>query len=346
MDAIEIGGRRVGAESPVFIAVETGVTCNGRLDTALGVIDAAAEAGADAVKFMIMNADEFMSDKSVVYEYDWAGGRGSENMYEMFKGLEFSPKEWVEIRDYCRSRGLIFYATLDFVAGVDFAEELGVAAYKLSSWDSAHLPLIRRMAQTAKPIQVDTGPISIGEIDRLLRFIRAEGGSDVILVHCSHATEDSGINLRTIPYLREVMQVPVGYSADSRDFVPDLQAVALGASLLEKRVTLDKSYHGHHHNKALEPAEFTEWVAMIRRAESMLGRDAVVPSAEDLRQREMYFVSLVAEGDIPAGTTITEDMLRCKRPGTGIAPEHMGMIVGRTAKQDIRHNQVLSWADV
>ncbi len=346
MEAIEIAGRRIGPDAPVFIAVETGVTCNGKLETALGVIDAAAEAGADAVKFMIINADAFMSDKSVTYEYEWAGGKGAENMYEMFKGLEFTPEEWMRIRDHCHARDLIFYATVDFVSGVDFAEELGVAAYKLSSWDSGNLPLIRRMAQTGKPIQVDTGPIGLGEIDNLLRFVAAEGTSEVVLVHCSHATSDDGINLRTIPFLRDVMQVPVGYSADSRDFVPDLQAVALGAVLLEKRVTLDRGYHGHHHIKALEPKEFAEWVAMIRRAESMLGREAVVPSAEDLRQRDLYFVSIVAEGDIPAGTQITEAMLRCKRPGTGIAPEHMPKFIGRTAQRDIKHNQLLAWSDV
>jgi N,N'-diacetyllegionaminate synthase len=343
---LEIAGRRIGAGEPVFIAVETGVTCNGSLETALGVVDAAADAGADAVKFMIIGADEFMSDRSVTYDYEWAGGRHSENMYAMFKSLEFSRVDWKRIRQHCQDRGVIFYATVDYGAGVDLGEELGAGAYKLSSWDSANLPLIKRIAHTGKPIQVDTGPITLGEIDKLLRFIREHGDSDVLLVHCSHALTDDGINLRSIPYLRDVFGLPVGYSADSRDATPDLLAVALGACLLEKRLTLDKSYKGHHHIKALEPDEFKDWVATIRRAESMLGRDAVVPSAEDLRQRREYFVSLVAEGDIPAGTVIREEMLRCKRPGTGIAPEYAPMIIGRPTRHDLAHNQQIRWADV
>jgi len=346
MKTIELEGRRLGAGERIFIAVETGVTCNGDVQTALGVIDAAAAAGADAVKFMIIGADHFMSDRSVAYEYEWAGGKRSENMYTMFKSLEFSQGEWVRIRDHCRARGLVFYATVDYLPGVDLAEELGVPAYKLSSWDSANLPLIKKMVHTGKPIQVDTGPTALADLDKLLGFVRAEGGSDVVLVHCSHALNDSGQNLRTIPYLREVFDVPVGYSADSRDQVPDLLAVALGACFLEKRVTLDRGYEGHHHIKALEPDEFRDWVKLVRRAETLLGRDGVFPSEEDLRQKAQYFVSLVAEGDIARGTVIREDMLRCKRPGTGIAPEYAPMIIGRKAHRDIGHNQLIAWGDV
>ncbi|MCB9865196.1 MAG: N-acetylneuraminate synthase family protein [Phycisphaerales bacterium] len=346
MQTITIGDRRIGPDEPIFIAVETGVTCNGDVDTALRVIDAAARAGADAVKFMIIGADHFMSDRNVTYEYEWAGGQNAENMYEMFKGLEFTRDQWERIRDHCHERGLVFYATVDYLPGVDLAEELGVPAYKLSSWDTANLPLIKKMAHTGKPLQVDTGPTTLADIDKLLTFVQAHGDSDVVLVHCSHAKTDCGQNLRSIPHLNAVFGVPVGYSADSRDEVPDLLAVALGARLLEKRVTLDKAYKGHHHIKALEPDEFAAWVATVRRAEALLGRDGVFPSAEDLRQKEMYFVSLVAEGDIPAGTVIREEMVRCKRPGTGIAPEYAPLVIGRTAQRDIAHNQLMAWNDI
>jgi len=344
--SIEIAGRRIGEGKPIFLSVETGVTCNGNLETAFGVIDAAADAGADAVKFMIIGADHFMSDRNVTYNYEWAGGKHSENMYAMFKELEFSHNEWERIRDRCRERGLIFYATVDYVDGVDLAEELEVPAYKLSSWDAGNLPLIKRMVHTGKPLQIDTGPTTLAELDQLVRFIREHGDSDVMLMHCSHSLTDDGINLRSIPYLQEVLGVPVGYSADSRDITPDLAAVGLGANQLEKRVTLDGSHKGHHHIKALEPNEFKDWVATIRRAESMIGKPGVYPSAEDLRQKEAYFVSLVAEGDIAVGTVIREEMIRCKRPGTGIAPEFAPMVIGRAAKRDLRHNELLSWNDV
>jgi sialic acid synthase SpsE len=338
-----LGDRAVGPGHPAFVVVETGTTCNGDLDTAIALIDAAKAGGADGVKFQLIGPEFFMSDTSVTYEYEWAGGKRSENMFDMFKGLKFEPSEWREIRDHCVASGLVFYATVDYIPGVELAESLDVAAYKLSSWDLGNLPLIREMARTGKPIQLDLGPARLGEIEKAIDAVVAEGNDQIVLIHCSHSTTDDGINVRSVPYLEKTFDLPAGYSCDSRDHVPDLAAVALGARLLEKRVTLDRSFEGHHHLKALEPAEFGEWVEMVRHCERVLGVDAVRPSPEDLRQKELYFVSVTADEDIPAGETITIDKLACKRPGTGIAPEFVELLVGRTAKRDIRRNELLSW---
>jgi N,N'-diacetyllegionaminate synthase len=346
MRSTAFAGRTVGDGAPVFVVVETGTTCNGDLETAHRIIDAAAEAGADAIKFMLIDPDYFMSDKSVTYKYRWAGGERSENMYEMFKKLTFTPAQWRLIRDRCQQRNLIFYLTVDYVPGVDLAEDLDVAGYKLSSWDGGNFPLARRMAQTRKPIQIDTGPVALGELDQLLGVIREQGNQDMVLVHCTHASTPDEMNLRTIPYLKGVFGLPVGFSADSRDPVPDLLSVALGANLLEKRVTLDHAHPAHHHMHALEPQEFREYVATIRRAEAALGRYHLRPSAEDLRQRQLYFVSIAADTDIPAGATITREMLVCKRPGTGLPPAQLDLLVGRTARRAIKQNQLLAWNDV
>jgi N,N'-diacetyllegionaminate synthase len=343
---VEIGGRRVGPGEPAFIVVETGTTCNGDIDTALRMVDAAKDGGADAIKFQMIGADHFMSDRSVTYDYEWADGKASENMYEMFKGLEFSREDWARIRDYCAERDIVFYSSIDFIEGVDLGEELGMAAFKLSSWDAGNIPLIRRMARTGKPVQVDLGPTTLSDIETIVDVVRSEGNDQLVLVHCSHSLDDAGINVRTVPYLESVFGVPVGYSCDSRDSVPDIASVALGARLLEKRITLDRSYPGHHHVKALEPVEFAEWVQAVRRAETVLGDYAVNPSPEDLRQRELYFVSIVAEEQIPAGTRITREMLACKRPGTGIPPEYLDVIVGRTARRDLKPDELLSWEAV
>lgn len=343
MHHVDIANRRLGPNEPVFIVVETGTTANGDVATALRMVDAAKDAGADAIKFQIIGADHFMSDRTVSYNYEWAGGKATENMYEMFKSLEFSLEEWMQIRDHCAQRDLIFYASVDYAEGVDMGVELGLAAFKLSSWDAGNLPLIRHMARTGKPVQVDLGPTRLSDIEKVVETIRGEGNDQIVLVHCSHSTDDAGINVRSVPYLEQVFGVPAGYSCDSRDVVPDIAAVALGARLLEKRLTLDKTYPGHHHVKAVEPAEFKEWVETIRRAEAVLGELAVRPSPEDLRQKSLYFVSVVADTDIPAGSTIDHGMLACKRPGTGIAPELIDVLVGRVAQRDIRRNELLSW---
>ena len=343
MNKIQIAGRSIGPGEPLFIVVETGTTCNGDLQTALGMVDAAKDAGADAIKFMIIGPDDFMSDTSVTYEYEWAGGKKSENMYEMFKKLTFTREDWKRIRDYCHKRNLIFYATVDFLRGVDLAEQLEVPAYKLSSWDTANLPLIRRMAATGKPVLVDTGPTTIIDLEELLEAMREKGNDQVIFIHCSHALNDEGINVRSLPYMRQVFGMPVGYSADSRDFVPDIMAVSLGANVIEKRLSLDRKFPGHHHVKAVEPHELKDWIAMMRRTEALLGDECIKPSPEDLRQRKLYFVSVVAEIDIPRGTCITREMLACKRPGHGIAPKHLNLLVGRRAQRDIKRNELLAW---
>ncbi|GJM26160.1 MAG: N-acetylneuraminate synthase [Phycisphaerae bacterium] len=343
---VQIAGKIIGDGHPVFISVEVGTTCNGDLDASLKMIDAAASAGAEAIKFMIIGPEYFMSDRSVVYEYECASGKRHENMFEMFSGLTFTTKEWQAIAARCKERNVIFGATIDYLPGVNLAVELGAEFLKLSSWDTANVPLIRRMAQVGLPLQIDTGPTTAGDIDKMLGWIRAEELQDIVLVHCSHAKEASGVNVKSVPYMKDVFTCPVGYSADDRDQVPDLAAVSLGANLIEKRLTLDRTHEGHHHIKALEPDEFAEWVRTIRRCESLLGSSAIKPSAEDLRQKEMYFVSVVANTNIAAGTTINEKMLACKRPGSGIAPEMLPQIVGRTAKRDIAENELLTWSDV
>ena len=343
MRSIELGGRAIGPGHPIFITVEAGTTSNGNLDTAFRMIDAAKEAGADAIKFMFIEPDSFMSDRSVSYEYEWAGGRVTENMYEMFKGLQFTRDEWRQVRDRCKEVGILFYATVDYLEGIDLGEELGVPAYKLSSWDARHFPLAQKMGSTGKPVQVDCGPTTVAELEMLLATLERAGTRDVILVHCSHAKDDAGANVRSVPYLQQVFGLPSGYSADSRDFVPDIASVALGTHLIEKRLTLDKNTRGHHHIKALEPSEFKEWVTMIRRAEAMLGEFAVIPSPEDLRQKELYFVSLVADRRIPAGSAIEPAMITCKRPGTGLSPALLDVVVGRKARRDIEANELITW---
>ncbi len=343
MKKIQIADQWIGEEESVFIVVEVGTTSNGDVETAFRLIDAAKYAGANAIKFMIINADYFMSNKSVTYEYEYQGGKRNENMYEMFKNLEFTKEEWLQIRDYCKEKEITFFATVDYIPGIDLAEELHVAAYKSSSWDACNFPLLEKMAHTQKPVVVDLGPTKLCDIDILIDKIRMTGNDQIALLHCSHAKEDHEINIRSIPFLQDVFQIPVGYSADSRDFVPDISAVALGTHMLEKRLTLNKNFEGHHHIKALEPEEFKEYVNMIRYAERIRGKYTVKPSTEDLRQKKLYYVSITANEDIPAGTIIQKEMVCCKRPGTGISPEMMDTIVGRTAQRDIHRDELLDW---
>jgi len=340
---VAIGKRHIGPSHPIFIAVEAGSTCNGDLKTALGMATAAKECGADAIKWQMIGPDDLMADETVQYTYDWAGGTKSENMYEMFKALTFTPAQWQEVVAHCDRIKLPWYTSVDYIAGVDLAEQLGCPMYKLSAWDCRNFPLIKRMAETGKPIQIDLGPHVEGEIVTMLNHIPHR---DVVLVHATHAKVDAEFNMLAIPYLRDKFKLPVGWSAESRERTPDFLAVGLGACLIEKRISMKTTYAGHHHSKSLEPHEFEAWVDMIRMAERMMGSYDVRPSLEDLRQKSMWFTSIVVTEDILEGASIEAHMLCAKRPGHGISPLYMDRFIGKRASRLIECDEVLTWQDV
>lgn len=342
--SVSIAGRSIVQDGPVFLVAETGTTSNGDMPTTLRLIDAVADAGMDAIKFQMINPEAFMSDRSVTYSYDWGNGqRAEENMFEMLQKLRFRDDEWHRISEHCRTHNLPLFATVDYLEGMKVAVSTGMVAIKIGSWDIRAIPLLRAAAATGKPLVLDLGPAHLSEIDRALEVIAEEKNNQVILLHCTHSQTDDEVNLRSVPYLANTFGFPVGYSADTRDDVPDLVAVGLGACMIEKRATLDAGFFGHHHNKALEPAELKEWVKKIRRAETQRGDYRVKPSREDLRLRTPFFVSLTAAREIAEGETIQKSDLVCKRPGTGLHPDLVHVIAGRTARRRISVDQQLSW---
>jgi sialic acid synthase SpsE len=343
--SVTLGNKIISDNEPIAIVCETGVTANGDLDTALRLIEVAKEAGADAVKFQTIDCDDFMSDKTITYKYKTADGEKEENMYDMLKKYQFTPAQFRIISQHAKNYEINFYLSVDSVRWVDICEEMGVPAYKIGSWDIRNYPLIEAIAKTRKPVQIDLGPAIIGEVVQLIDFLNKNGCDEVLLVHCSHAKNPKDTNMMTIPYLKENFKVPVGYSADTRDETPDIISVALGTNMLEKRLTLDRNYGGHHHLKGLEPAEFKKWVQTIRKAEALLGEYAVKPSPEDMTMKSQYFTSIVADTNIPYGTIITRDMLVARRPGVGISPIYINQLVGREVTRDIIKNEVIQWED-
>lgn len=344
---LTIGSYRVGWGEPIFICVETGVTHTGNLEVAKQLVDAAKAGGADAIKFQLIGAEAIMSDRTVQYSYETAQGRRTENMFQMFKNLEFSRAQWRELRDYALKQDIIFFATTDYEDGVDLLEDLDVPAYKVSSWDMGHFPLLRRMARTGRPLILDSGPTTLTDLSKVVQVVcQEERNPQVAFLHATHSAEPEDINLRSIPYMREVFGKPVGFSSLGRENELDYVAVGLGVDILEKRLTLSRDAEGHHHVLSLEAEEFRAWTDTIRHLERTLGRYAVRPSAEDLRQRKLYWRSLVAVRDLPAGTMLSGEMLACKRPATGIAPELLPLVIGRTTRRPLRADQILQWEDL
>jgi sialic acid synthase SpsE len=343
---IRIGKREIGPGAPLFLMAEVGVTCNYDMTLSRELIDAARTAGADAVKFIFWFPDEIMSDRSVVYEYDTVDGRRAENMYEMLNRLRFSLDQWRELKAYADARDVVFFATVNSPSGIAWAETLGLAAYKLSSWDYNDLPLWRRIAALGKPMLIDTGPVTTLDVAKVMDVVRAAGNDRHVLIHCPHAETAAEMNLRSLPYMARAFRTLVGYSSKDRAPEPDIAAVALGAVALEKRLTMSRRLPGHHHVISLEPGELADWVRMIREVQVSLGVEDLRPSQADLRERQKWFRHVVASRDIRKGTRLTADMLASKRPASGISPEHLDLLVGRVVQRDLRENEAVRWDDV
>ena len=343
---IRIGTRTLGAGRPLFLMAECGVTCNYDMAITRDLIDAVREAGADAIKFIFWFPDELMSDRTIPYEYETVDGPRTENMYAMLQKLRFTFDQWVEVKRYADERGVVMFSTVNTASGIEWAEKLGLDAYKLSSWDYHCPALWRRIASLGKPMLVDTGPVNTLEVAAALQLMRDEGNDQAVLVHCPHADRPDEINMRSIPYMREAFGTLVGFSSKGQESETDITAVALGAVTIEKRLTMSRRLPGHHHILSLEPKEFTAWVRMIRDVQQALGVSDLRPSPADLGERWRSFRRLVAARDLEAGTRITADMLEAKRPEAGVSPEWLEFFVGRELKRDLRENEAIRWDDV
>lgn len=336
----------VGESQPLFIIAECGVTCNYDMSIAKSLIDVVRDSGADAIKFIFWFPDEIMSDRTISYQYETVDGTRSENMYEMLNALRFSLDQWRELKAYADARGVIMFCTVNSPGGIEYAEAIGLEAYKLSSWDYNYLPLWRRVAALNKPIIIDTGPVTTVEVATVLQIMKDAGNDQCVLVHCFHTDKPAEMNMRTIPYLRNAFDCVVGFSATDTSDECDLMAIALGAQVLEKRLTMDRRLPGHHHVLSKEPKEFAQYVATMRVAQAALGTEMLTPSPGDLSERTRGFRHLVANCDIPVGTVLTPEMIEGKRPEAGLSPAYFELFVGRTTRRPLKYNQALSWDDV
>ena len=345
MNAIHIAGKSIGPGHPVFIIAEAGSNHNRDMPTARRLIDAAADAGADAVKFQTYSAETLYSKRTPKMSYlkDLTGD--GETVWDLIKKVEL-PREWQqELADYSAGKGLIFLSTPFDERAVDELEEIGVAAYKIASFEIGHLPLIKRAASTGKPMLLSTGMADLGDIEEALEAVYSTGNTSAGLFHCTigYPPPMAAINLRAMRTMARAFGVPVGFSDHTLGITIPAAATALGACMIEKHFTLDRSLPGPDHPFALEPDELAAMVSAIRDTEAAMGSGV---KRHDPTEQEMYDLarrSIVAACSIPAGTVITADMLAVKRPGTGIAPKFLDTVIGRTARTDIPEDEIITW---
>jgi len=267
-------------------------------------------------------------------------------MYEMLNKLRFSLDQWREIKAYADRKGVILFSTVNSPSGIDFAEALGLDAYKLSSWDYNYFPLWRRIAALGKPMLIDTGPVNSLEVGKVMQLMKEAGNYQSVLIHCFHTDNHTEMNLHAIPYMMQAFNTLAGYSSKDRTDETDIMAVTLGAVVLEKRLTMSRNLAGHHQILCKEPKEFEDYVKLMRNVHGALGVYDLRPSQPDLKERRKWFRHLVVNRDIRKGTKLTADMLEGKRSEKGISPEYRDLFIGRGTKRSLKYNEALSWDDV
>ncbi len=341
--AFEIHARPVGPGHPCYIVAEAGANHNRDLGIARELIDVAADAGADAVKFQTYTGAGLYSSKTPRFSYI----KDQRSPRDLIDAIAL-PREWQEqLMSHAKDRGIDFFSTPFDHDAVDSLVELGVGVLKIASFEIVDLQLIRKAASAGVPLIVSTGMTTYGDVEDALGAVAEVGNRAVALLRCAslYPAPPRIMNLRAMATMRQAFGVPVGLSDHTEGVAMAAAAAALEANVYEKHFTLSRSMEGPDHSFALEPDELCAAVAAIRDVESALGSGRL-EGPSDAESGEMFTLgrrSLVATRDIPTGTVITAEMLVAKRPGYGIAPKHIELVIGRRAASDIESDDVITW---
>ncbi len=333
--------------SRTLIIAEAGVNHNGSLAIAKKLVDAAKYAGADAVKFQTFQAQEITTRNAQKAKYQ-RNASGEESQFEMLKKLELPENSFKALHRYCKKKKIIFLSTPFDYKSAEFINRLGVRYFKISSGDLTNLPFLSRVALYKKSIILSTGMSTLAEVKEAVKAIYAIGNKKLILLHCTsnYPARYEDVNLLAIRTLKKKFRVPVGYSDHTLGIEVAIAAVALGATVIEKHLTLDKNMQGPDHKSSLEAEEFKLMVKAIRNTEKALGNGIKTPRRSEAEIKKICRKSIVAAYDIPKGTKITPLMLAVKRPGTGIRPKYFRKIIGNRTKVPLKTDHIIKWADI
>lgn len=341
MKTVDIGGKSVGEGQPCFIVFECGATFDS-LATAKKLVDAVAQAGADAIKFQVLDTERLMGEKSPTINYTTAHGPRTGRLYDILKKRELSPEQWLELIAYCRQKNLIFFSTACFPEEVDFLVKAGSAAIKINAGDVNHYYLIDYAAKTGLPVILD-GRAKYDELEKGVQICERNGNKNIIIMHCpsGYPARNDGVNLATLSALKRIYRYPIGFSDHSREKLMNFPAIALGADMLEKTLSLDKTTDAIEHWMSLEPGEAKEFVKEVRAIEEAVGSPRIMFSTT---VNEAARRSITAKRNISAGESITIADIDFKRPGDkGISADAYEKVCGKKAACDIAAGSFLQW---
>ena len=328
----------------VFIIAEAGVNHNGSIELAKQLIEKGAEAGVDAVKFQSFKASKLVTVNAEKADYQIANtGNNDENQYDMIKKLELDYDKHQELMDYAISKNVMFLSSAFDLESIDLLVDLDLSVFKIPSGEITNLPYLRKIALTKKPVILSTGMATLGEIEEALEVLKNNGTTDVTVLHCNteYPTPMSDVNLTAMNTMKDAFKVKVGYSDHTLGIEVPIAAVALGAVVIEKHFTLDKTMEGPDHKASLEPDELKQMVKSIRNIEKALGTGVKTPTDSERKNKPIARKSIVAKVPISIGEIFSEENLEIKRPGTGISPMLWDEIIGSKATKDYQADELI-----
>ncbi|NQX40281.1 N-acetylneuraminate synthase/N,N'-diacetyllegionaminate synthase [Pedobacter steynii] len=335
--------------SKILIIAEAGVNHNGDIEIAKRLINSAAEAGVDYVKFQTFKASKLVSQQAQKADYQNENtGNVKESQLQMLEKLELSREDHYTLIEYCKSKGVAFFSTAFDLDSLDFLNELGLGLFKVPSGEITNLPYLEKIAVLAKEVILSTGMCTMEEIGEAIAVLKGLSDAKITVLHCNtqYPTPYEDVNLLAMNEIKRVFGVDVGYSDHTLGIEVPIAAVALGATVIEKHFTLDRTLPGPDHAASLEPLELRDMVNAIRNIEQALGMEMKFPSASESKNIGVARKSIHLKVEKNKGEKIKEEDLEMLRPGDGISPMRMREIIGKTLNKDLKKGTKLSFQDI
>ncbi len=327
----------------IKIIAEAGVNHNGNLELARQMVAAAAEAGADYIKFQTFIPEKLVSASAQKADYQKQNTGEQESQLDMLRRLALPQEDFWELKECCRQQGIGFLSTPFDLDSIAFLKTLGMDFWKLPSGEITNLPYLVKIAGTGRPIVMSTGMCELEEVRQAISCLESHGAGQITLLHCNteYPTPMEDVNLKAMLTLAEAFHLPVGYSDHTRGIEIPVAAAAMGATVIEKHFTLDRKLEGPDHKASLEPQELKGMVSFIRNVEMAMGTGEKRPSESERKNIKVARKSIVAKRPIKKGETFSEENLTVKRPGTGISPMRWFEFLGKEAERDYAEDEMI-----
>lgn len=326
-----------------FIIAEAGVNHNGNLDIAKKMIDEASKTGVDAIKFQTFKTENLVCKGAKKAEYQKNNTDNKENQFEMLKRLEFSYEDFKELNEYCKLKDIMFLSSPFDLESIEMLKKLDIEIFKVPSGEIENVPYLREISKCNKKIILSSGMCNLSDIEFAIEILEKEGAKDISILHCNteYPTPMEDVNLKAMETIKKAFSYDVGYSDHTEGIEIPIAAVALGAKIIEKHFTLDKSMEGPDHAASLTPKELKDMVCAIRNIEKALGNGRKIPSKSESKNKDIARKSIVSKRPIKKGEIFSLENITTKRPGTGISPKRFDEIIGKEAFKDFNEDEMI-----